>query len=286
MWALGKSATDYYAKSVIETANWKFCNGDKESFKPGAAHGRGLPLLNAKNLRACVERNQPFAHIKPEHLKHGQPDFADPEVFFQAVFDAGWTVVVALQRENSFARQLSGINWRLGHVRDPKLREHQFIRHFCHMGDVITGQYEPERKIMTAGIRAALKAGLKVLYLSYADVTIDPCGSVRDTLKLYDPNRNWTECVLDVNNTHSKTHVSLPLSEHLGAEALVCAQATFDRHPGWSWMLEDGGHRSSPPDTWPQIDHNISHPMFFHRPHSNSTRSASPVPPVTNASIV
>lgn len=150
MWALGKSATDYFAKSLVKTAGWKFCNGDKESFKPALANGKALPRLNPTNLRNCLVRGERLAHIKPEHIKHGDLEHT-PDGFFQAAADAGWTVVVALHRENSFSRQLSGINWALRHQRDQDEREHEFFRHFCERGDVISGQYERERQMIADG---------------------------------------------------------------------------------------------------------------------------------------
>lgn len=150
MWALGKSATDYFAKSLIKTAGWKFCNGDKESFKPALVKGKTLPRLNPTNLRNCLVRGERLAHIKPEHIKHGDLE-PTPDGFFQAAADAGWTVVIALHRENSFSHQLSGINWALRHQRGQEEREHEFYRHFCERGDVIAGQYERERQIIADG---------------------------------------------------------------------------------------------------------------------------------------
>mmetsp|Transcript_17404 Transcript_17404/g.54358 ORF Transcript_17404/g.54358 Transcript_17404/m.54358 type:complete len:306 (+) Transcript_17404:44-961(+) len=269
LWAHGKSATDYYAKSVVNTANWTLCNRDKESFKPQ------VRKLNAHNIRACIDRGQRFAHIKPGHLQWAEEGLEDPTRLFQTLKDSGWTVIAVLHRENSFSRQLSGINWHLRHESAKKARDKSFTHHFCTKGDNVEVQYKPERKIITDGINAALAAGLKVLYLTYADVTEDTCGAVHDTLKLYDPNRDWAACELDANNTHSRSHVEIPLGEHVGDEALQCVNRLFDGHPEWSWMLQQEGHRNTPPSDWKQVDFNISHPSFYRRTFNSSVLVSS-----------
>jgi len=273
MWAYGKSATDYYAKSVIQTAGWKFCNDNKESFRWGTIKGHTFPQLNVESLRACLERGELFAHVKPEHIKHGDPALATPDGFFSAAKEAGWSVVVALHRENGLSRQLSGINWGLRHQTDPRMRELAFVKYFCDRGDNILEQYAPERQMIIRGMQAALRAGFRVLFLTYADVTADTCGSVGDTLAFYDPTKEWPHCTLDLNNSHAKTHVDLPLREHLGDHAAACANDTFSKHPEWRWMLDEGGHRSLPPLDWPAVDYNISHPNFIHRTDLHPTFS-------------
>lgn len=120
--------------------------------------------------------------------------------------------------------------------------------------------------VYVTGIRAALKAGLRVLFLTYNDVTDEACASVMDALTFYNPSEIWpNECFLDINNTHSKTHVELSLDAHLGPRALNCTRATFNNHTGWNWMLDEDGHRIAPPDDWPWVYHGITHPNFFHR---------------------
>lgn len=116
------------------------------------------------------------------------------------------------------------------------------------------------------GIRAALRAGLRVLFLTYSDVTDEACASVKDVLTFYNSTETWPkECVLDVNNGHSRTHVDLSLDAHLGPRALNCTKSTFSNHTGWNWMLDEDGRRSAPPVNWPWVYHGIVHPNFFHR---------------------
>lgn len=116
------------------------------------------------------------------------------------------------------------------------------------------------------GIRAALKAGLRVLFLTYIDVTDEACAAVKDALTFYNASETWPNaCVLDVNNTHAKTHVELSLDEHLGSRALKCTQTTFNSHTGWNWMLDEDGRRAAPPENWPWVYNGIIHPNFFQR---------------------
>ena len=74
LWAHGRSATDTFAHSLLQTASWTYCRGQKEGFK-----SKGL---SEPELQACIERREFLVHVKPMHLTAAGSLLPKPSVFF------------------------------------------------------------------------------------------------------------------------------------------------------------------------------------------------------------
>ena len=91
LWAHGRSATDFFASSLLMTGQMEYCNGKKEGFKDH--------VLSKPALTRCTKQRQYLTHIKPKHLRLSDSELQEPSVFFPAAWESGFGVLVAAFRE-------------------------------------------------------------------------------------------------------------------------------------------------------------------------------------------
>lgn len=237
VWAHGRSATDTFAGSLMLTAGYAYCKGEKEAFKDDGP--------KADELKTCFEDHERLTHVKPNHLR-SEGELNNSSLFFDAAKDAGFTVVAAVYRANALHRMVSSFELNAKHLTDPAARCRETKELFCsnhthHLRDIFLDQ----RRELLQGIEDAERRGFKVIQLTFEDVILDTCDSVARTLDLVSPGLSNSPCVV-YQSPHTKTsHHNATLKERVGQAAYECIVDELQDDPAFSWMLEP--HVEHPP---------------------------------------
>lgn len=217
----------------------RFCNDEKESFR---AHN-----LTEATVEACMHRGENFIHLKPEHLWLAHSALRSPDTFFQVAARAGYDLVLSLYRSNDLARDLSSVNWMSKHMNSTE-RHRYFRRHLCRHrrnfpNQTLIGDYEHAHRLHRAGLRSALRRGMRVLHVTFHDVVTDGCGVVRQLLRMAGGEENDNEsdlpsCRTNITTNHAAhSSINKTITERVGADVYMCLINEFRNHPEYDWML-------------------------------------------------
>lgn len=238
VWAHGRSATDTFAGSLMLTAGWDYCKGEKEAFKENGP--------TAEELKTCFEDHERLTHVKPNHI-HSQGELRNSSQFFDAAKSAGFTVVAAVYRSNALNRMVSSFELSAKHITDKAERCREAKELFCssnntrHLRDLFLDQ----RRELLQGINDAERRGFKVIQLSFEDVIFDTCDSVSRTLEFISPKLASNPCVV-FSSPHVKTsHHNATLEDRVGRVAYDCIREELEDDPTFAWMLTP--HLEHPP---------------------------------------
>lgn len=231
LWSYGRSATGTFAGSVADAAEWQFCNGEKESFKRHP--------LSARALRDCFDRDERFAHLKPQHLMHSDSELRNSTYFFRAARQAGYDAVAAVYRDNALNRELSSFELTTKHE---KLEERYHIAEdfFCRRD--LVHDFLEMKKIWELGVEDARDAGFVILQLRFTDVVDRVCESVDKILTLASPSTNEgePECVPFESSHVLTSHHDLTMEGRVGPVAYSCIEKQLKDEPNFAWMLQPG----------------------------------------------
>ena len=193
-------------------------------------------------LRQCIQHHERFVHVKPQHIH--KSELQNQTDFFTAARDAGFTVVAASYRPNALAREVS--SFELMYRKKPKNEQREHARRmFCTRN--LVNIFRENRREFVSGVQAAtMTKGLKVIDLSFTDLTTNLCASTHRTLSLVSPPLGRRPCVLFTDSSHSHTsHHNASLAKRIGNDAANCVHSALHDSPAFSWMLNL--HREIPP---------------------------------------
>lgn len=233
LWSKGRSASDSLMKTLQHTTGLGFCGGNEESFK--------RPLkktLSFESLQRCIQKGELLMHIKPEHLTAKTSMLRTPEAFFDAAFRAGFKLVVSNFRENQLARDVSSFEQGLErHANETE----EYALNKLHYKSPIE-HYEEDRRIYSAGVQAATKAGFTLAPLSFSDITASTCTCVLKIMVLYNgsTNLNCTAVVLHTERSHREAS----LEERTTKKAASGIRSALS-NTSYYWMLDLAA------DDWP-----------------------------------
>ena len=236
LWAYGRSATDTYCGTLKDSAHFRYCNGIKEGFNTDRNHAPQGRDLTRTNLARCARRDEMLSHIKPGHLsKQDRPDhITTPEKLMRAARDNGYEVVVAEYRSNALARMVS--SWEM-HARSAADTEAEF----CLPGDGLVEKMAEEKRLWQRGLRAAVHERLKVIELSFENVTRGLCAAVKRTTLALEPSEcGGAKCACrEFESPHTKTsNRAASLAGRTSPEAAACITAALEGAPDYAWMLD------------------------------------------------
>ncbi|KAH8093025.1 hypothetical protein JL720_5199 [Aureococcus anophagefferens] len=117
-----------------------------------------------------------LTHVKPSHLsgKNKPDNLNTPEKLMRAARELGYEVIVAEYRSNALARMVS--SW--------ELKPHSAAdatAHFCRHRGGLVRTFNKEYSLWQRGLRAAIHERLKVIELSFENVTRGLCAAVKRT---------------------------------------------------------------------------------------------------------
>ncbi|KAH8045331.1 hypothetical protein JL720_16749 [Aureococcus anophagefferens] len=123
-----------------------------------------------------------LSHIKPGHLsKQDRPDhITTPEKLMRAARNSGYEVVVA---STGRRRSRAVSSWEM-HARSAADTEAEF----CLPGDGLVEKMAEEKRLWQRGLRAAVHERLKVIELSFENVTRGLCAAVKRTTLALEPS--------------------------------------------------------------------------------------------------
>eukprot|EP00438_Fugacium_kawagutii_P004494 Skav200093 [mRNA] locus=scaffold694:297808:298560:- [translate_table: standard] len=153
-------------ESLKRTSKFKFCYGNKESFRVG-------PGLSWSGFQDCMDRNELLTHITPTDLFLSKSKLRTPEEVFRAAYQAGFRTVVTNFRQNQLARDISHYRQDLRKGRVP---------HLFDGVDDLTKHFEDMRRFYIRGVEAAREIGLTVVPCSFASLVEDVCPCVQTAL--------------------------------------------------------------------------------------------------------
>eukprot|EP00438_Fugacium_kawagutii_P033329 Skav210464 [mRNA] locus=scaffold1443:136657:137595:- [translate_table: standard] len=167
LWSYGRSATGSLMKSLRTTANFTFCNGDKESFMRG-------PYLSSSGFQDCMNRGELLVHITPTDLTLKKSTLRTPYEVFQAAYKAGFRTLVTIFRQNQLARDVSA--YRQG------LRKEGRVVHMLDGVEDLTIRFEDMKRFWIHAVEAAREIGLTMVPCSFPSLVEDVCPCVRTAL--------------------------------------------------------------------------------------------------------
>ena len=177
-----------------------------------------------------------LSHIKPGHLsKQDRPDhITTPEKLMRAARDNGYEVVVAEYRSNALARMVS--SWEM-----PARSAADTEAEFCLPGDGLVEKMAEEKRLWQRGLRAAVHERLKVIELSFENVTRGLCAAVKRTTLALEPSEcGGAKCACrEFESPHTKTsNRAASLAGRTSPEAAACITAALEGAPDYAWMLD------------------------------------------------
>lgn len=241
LWAYGRSATDTFAGTLMESSKFRYCGGQKEGFTKNGGHARKGVALSQQALTKCIATDGRVTHIKPQHLVEKGSSLRTVDDLFPAVKAAGFTVVVAAFRYNQLLREVSSIELETNGELERFKRAKEY---FCM--DHLTQSWRKHHETWRSGTESAKRDGLDVLELSFEDVTERLCDSVRRTLARLP---GWPNTCKVFHSPHTRTsHHHISLEHRVGAKAFQCIQHHFETFPDYAWMLAE--RVEHPPTGW------------------------------------
>eukprot|EP00635_Sarcinochrysidales_sp_CCMP3193_P009654 CAMPEP_0118899150 /NCGR_PEP_ID=MMETSP1166-20130328/5833_1 /TAXON_ID=1104430 /ORGANISM="Chrysoreinhardia sp, Strain CCMP3193" /LENGTH=391 /DNA_ID=CAMNT_0006838271 /DNA_START=21 /DNA_END=1196 /DNA_ORIENTATION=- len=281
LWSEGRSATGTLAQA-IQKSGINECNDEegrpaKEGFQED---------LRLSAFSACVKEFRSygtvFTHIKPRWLwEHGGKwasasspsswtSLRTTRELFQALWDAGFTIVVANIRENMLSRDLSAMELDLfrthgeGSFADDRARFRLAEDRFCTRERGLAQEFEEAQDFWQQGIIDALRLGFQIVTITFDDITSeDACPSVGQVFSLLAKARetkyqgdeflppplvfNDTLCHESTATHTGFSHNGVALEDRVGPNAARCI-VTQLQGTASAWMLQD--HAGTPAPTY------------------------------------
>jgi len=209
--------------------------------------------LTAQALKNCMQKQELLMHVKPLHLMQSNSALRTPEAFFKACALAGYIVVVAVHRDNELAHELSQVDLicRREHeemAERVKCAHDLCEKRFCHKRgkvDMLT-EWDQEYRFWRRGVRIAKANGLHVLNFTFAEVTADACGTVKQVTQVLSQAAKKKYKSPECKPTGDPWHASASLHDisavgRMGQTAHRCLEKMIEesKDPGkYTWMLD------------------------------------------------
>ena len=104
-------ATDTLASTLKNALDFKWCHGDKETFRPVGLDAElrpNAPIFEKGALRVCMDRGETFTHIMPFFLSQWKNTHT-PEDIMEIAVNEGFHTVISQFRKNQLSRRVPRI---------------------------------------------------------------------------------------------------------------------------------------------------------------------------------
>ena len=262
LWAHGRSATETFFQTLKRNIDIGECNQRKEGFSFVAPTSESLASCAAT---ACGGRSRCVVgtHIKPGHVRNGMT----PHGLMAAVKQAGWRVVVVIERQNSLSQILSSIAENAPKNCQAAVYTNASARSQCKMNFTHRMLLKEARSIhglmengphsgihgLHSGMAAARDLGMTVLHLDFSHVTGALCQCAVCAEAALQRHYPWISvndsCVTKIGHTHRRPGYSGDknnLVDRVQDRSLASFVAGRLKGTEHEWMLDLGA--THPPD--------------------------------------